>query len=149
MTLDSRVRQNTPPFLFHPLEADVFRHLVDLLCFFVLQHRYRIKYLLLRTFLMQNSLLLLKSDCRVLHLGAVRVFRCMISTSDDFYFRFMIKNDCMSTLVGLVDPEKDNCMQSMLLEMFDAIRMARLRTIIDHLAENHRAKFGEWSTGMS
>ena len=145
VTLDTRVRQNSPSFMFHPPEADVFRHLVDLLCFFVLQHRYRIKYLLLRSFLMQNSLLLLKSPCKVLHLGAVRVFRCMISTSDDFYFRFMIKNNCMTMLIELIDPSKDNCMQSMLLEMLDAIRMARFRTIIDHLVENHRQKFGEWS----
>lgn len=145
VSLDARVRQSVSSFIFHPLEADLFRHLIDLLCFFILQHRYRIKYLLLRTFLMQNSLLLLKSDCGVLHLGAVRMFRCMISTSDDFYFRFMIKNNCMATLIELVDPSRDDCMQSMLLEMFEGIRLARLRTIIDHLVEHHRQAFLEWS----
>lgn len=157
IVLDGRVR-SLRCFYLHPTEVDLFLHLTDLLCLFISSHRYRIKYLLLRSFLMPNTLLLLRCYSPLLRLSAIRVFRAMIGTGDDFYFRFMIKSGSLKTILDSfliehagdehpADKHEENgggtspCIGSAIADLIESIRVHRLRTLIDHIVDAYGRHF--------
>ncbi len=119
---------------------DILFHLCDLLTFFITAHKYRIKYLLLRSFIVQNILLLFaKHPLLYMKAAALRVFRTMIGTGDDFYFRFFVKHGSFKPifLVFQQVDGRNNLLESALFELFEGIRAGHYRILINHLIEEH------------
>lgn len=105
-------------------ETDLYLSSCDLLCSFITQHKYRIKYLLFRSFVVHNVILLLRCQSKILKLAAVRVVRTMIGTGDDFYFRFLMKQSLLKPIIeeAIMLGSLDNALTSALSEFFIFIR---------------------------
>lgn len=122
--------------------TDVYYNCCELLCSFIVQHKYRMKYLLFRSFIVHNALHLLRVRPRVLRMAAVRLVRTMLGTGDDFYFRFLIKQSLLKPIVeaAVALGTADNALASALLEFFSFVREQRYRLIIVHLVETCRGE---------
>ena len=67
---------------------------MELLCFCVTHHTFRIKYFILRHNIMQKVLLLLNCKQKWLMLAAVRFLRTCVGLKDDFYNRYTHPTFC-------------------------------------------------------
>lgn len=122
--------------------TDVYYNCCELLCSFIIQHKYRMKYLLFRSFIVHNALHLLRVRPRVLRMAAVRLVRTMLGTGDDFYFRFLIKQGLLKPIVEAAGAlgTTNNALSSALLEFFSYMRERKYRLIIAHLVETCRGE---------
>ncbi|PJF19200.1 hypothetical protein PSACC_00981 [Paramicrosporidium saccamoebae] len=104
--------------------TDLYLNCCELLCSFITQHKYRIKYLLFRSFVVHNVLFLLQCQEKILRLAAVRVVRTMVGTGDDFYFRFLLKQSLLKPIIdeAVSLGTADNALSSALTEFFYFIR---------------------------
>jgi protein phosphatase 4 regulatory subunit 3 len=124
--------------------CEILFHLGELLCNFINQHKYRIKYLVLRNLILQNALLLFKCREKHLQLTGLRIFRATLCVEDEFYFRFFIQHRSFSSLFALYKAsggvECDNLVTSAILEIFEFIRIPRdsLKALVRHLATVYR-----------
>ena len=132
-----------------PAKAEILFHLGELLCSFIGQHKYRIKYLILRNQLIQNSLLMLRAREKHLQLTGLRVFRTTLAAGDEFYHRFFIQHRSFAPLLALyaaVGGEAcDNMVTSAILDAFEYVRVAKpvLQDIVRHLAAYHATELGK------
>lgn len=102
-------------------------HLCDLLCFFVLHHTFRSKYFVLSTSISTHVAKLLTARPKHLRLAAIRFFRACVHKTDDFYNRFLIKNELVAPVldIALGENGKDNLVTSACLEFFEFVRTVR------------------------
>lgn len=127
-------------------QCEILFHLGELLCSFIAQHKYRIKYLVLRNLILQNSLLLFKCREKHLQLTGLRIFRATLAVEDEFYFRFFIQQRSFSSLFALYrasgGADCDNLVTSAILEIFEFIRVPRdsLKALVRHLASVYRSE---------
>lgn len=126
--------------------CEILFHLGELLCNFIAQHKYRIKYLVLRNLILQNALLLFKCREKHLQLTGLRIFRATLAVEDEFYFRFFIQHRSFGSLFALYKTsggfECDNLVTSTILEIFEFIRIPRdsLKALVRHLATVYRSE---------
>ena len=121
-----------------PGQIDVYCNCCELLCSFIVQHKYRMKYLLFRSFIVHNVLHLLNSRWKVLQLCAIKLVKTMVATGDDFYFRFLIKQNLFRPILDATAAlgETDNALSSALIEFFTTLsRDRKYRLIVNHLVE--------------
>lgn len=124
--------------------AEILFHLCELLCSFTGQHKYRIKYLVLRNLILQNCLLLFKCREKHLQLSGLRVFRATLGVEDEFYFRFFIQHRSFGALFQLYKESggalRDNLVTSAVLDIFEFLRVPRdsLKTLVRHLSTVYR-----------
>lgn len=74
-----------------------------------------------------NVAKLLRTRHKPLRLAALRYFRSCIGKNDDFFNRFLIKNDLFRPILDMALEEqgKDNLLASACLEFFEFIRLVR------------------------
>lgn len=126
--------------------CEILFHLGELLCNFISQHKYRIKYLVLRNLILQNALLLFKCREKHLQLTGLRIFRATLAVEDEFYFRFFIQHRSFTSLFSLYKAsggvECDNLVTSSILEIFEFIRIPRdsLKALVRHLVTVYRTE---------
>jgi len=131
--------------LFPEASAEILFHLCELLCSCIGQHKYRIKYLILRNLVLQNTLLLLRGREKFLQLSALRVFRSTLGTGDEFYYRFFIQHRSFAPIFEFYrhagGASVNNLVTSSVLEMFEHLRTMRPvnQDIVRHLATFHKA----------
>lgn len=119
-------------------QADLIYNICTLLSCFLLQHTYRIKYIVLGGTILQNVLFLVHSNEKYLILTAIRIFRTIVGLSDEFYNRYIIKHRLFAFIIPLlVHCHKNNMIASALLELFEFIQTRNIRLLIDYLMENH------------
>lgn len=119
-----------PPLSLPASSIAILTHLCDLLCFFVSNHTFRSKYLILSTPVLAKSISrILRPKPRLtrhthLRLAALRFLRACIARSDEFYNRFMIKHDLVRPVLETAAEErdKDNLLGSACLEFFENLR---------------------------
>lgn len=119
---------------------DLLFLLLELLTFFIQSHKFRIKYLLLRSFIIQNVTALLdRHPSTVLKASALRLFRAMIATNDDFYMRFFVKHHTLSPIIRLFKQHdgRNNVLESALFDFFEAIRAAQSAALITFIVETN------------
>ena len=110
---------------FTQKEADLYYFCCSRLRSFIAQHKYRIKYLLFRSFVIHNVLLLLQCQRhKFLRLAAIGVIRAMVGTGDDFYFRFLIKQSLLKPLLmeAISLGETNSAVSAALVDLFYFIR---------------------------
>ncbi|KAM0756516.1 DUF625-domain-containing protein [Meredithblackwellia eburnea MCA 4105] len=114
-------------------------HLCDLMCFFVSHHTFRSKYYVLASEVALAISRLFGTRHKHLQLAALRFFRACVGKSDDFYNRFLMKNDLFGPILELVarEKEKDNLITSAGLEFFEFIRTSNAKAVINHLMDRY------------
>ncbi|KAK9907487.1 hypothetical protein WJX75_004578 [Coccomyxa subellipsoidea] len=111
--------------------------IVDLLCFCVQQHSYRIKYYVLRNNVVEKVLKLLNRREKWLVVAAVRFLRTCIGLKDDFYNRYLVRNNLFEPVLAtfLANGERYNLLNSAVLEMVEYVRKENVKPLISHLIE--------------
>ncbi|KPV78003.1 uncharacterized protein RHOBADRAFT_50526 [Rhodotorula graminis WP1] len=132
-----------PPLALSAADVALLTHLCDLLCFFVIHHTFRSKYLIL------SSPELAKAVSRIvrprprltrhthLRLAALRFLRACVARNDDFYNRFLIKHDLLRPVLDTADEEKskDNLLGSACLDFFEYLRTSNAKALLNHLMD--------------
>ncbi|KAI8380880.1 component of IIS longevity pathway SMK-1-domain-containing protein [Radiomyces spectabilis] len=136
--LDTKVINLNGPveaLVLPPEQTSLCLQICELLCFAVRNHGFRSKYLILSTNCLSKIIQLYR--CRETHmkLAALRLVRTCVGTMDDFYIRFMIKNNLFEpTIRVLLDTDgQNNLLNSACLELFEFIRKENVKTLVDHL----------------
>lgn len=137
----SVVKQGMQKVKLARAHGDLLYNTCELLITFIIQHKYRIKYLLFKSFIIHNALSLLHCLDRSLRLCALRTIRTMLSTQDDFYFRFLIKQSLFKTILDeaiSLPPSTDNALTSAIIDLFLVLRDRKFKIVLNHLIECHR-----------
>jgi hypothetical protein len=99
-------------------------HICEVLSFCVQAHGYRIKYFILRNNIVAKVLRLLQCRDAFLRLVAIRFVRMCIGIKDEFYNRYMVKNNLFAELFQVFKQNKykDNLVCSAVLELLEFVR---------------------------
>lgn len=129
------------PIELSTAQVALHTHLCDLLCFFVTQHSFRSKFFILSSSVTTKVAALLRAKPKHLRLAALRYFRASVGRNDDFYNRYLVKNDIFSPLLQLtkVEVAANNLLSSACLEFFEYIRITNIKILLNHLNE----RFGD------
>ncbi|CAK0784720.1 hypothetical protein CVIRNUC_007924 [Coccomyxa viridis] len=111
--------------------------IADLLCFCVQHHSYRIKYYVLRNNVVEKVLRLLYRREKWLVVAAVRFLRTCLGLKDDFYNRYLVRNNLLEPVIQVLvkNGPRYNLLNSAVLEMVEFVRRENVRYIIQHLVE--------------
>eukprot|EP00892_Ulva_mutabilis_P008525 jgi/Ulvmu1/6044/UM027_0021.1 len=120
-----------PPF--------VLALIVDLLQYCVTQHHFRMKFHVLRTQIIHKVLALLKSPKKWLAVAALRFFRTCLGLKDDFYNKYIVKNNLFEEPVRafLANGDNPNLLNSTFLEMMEFIRQADTKMVALHFIDEY------------
>ena len=130
MKLTITISRADPPLNLSAANVAILTHLCDLLCFFVSNHTFRSKYLILSTPTLAKAIgrLLRPKPRLILHthlrLAALRFLRACVARADEFYNRFLVKHDLIRPVLETAAEErdKDNLLGSACLEFFEHVR---------------------------
>jgi len=131
------------------LLAHTRNQVCEILAFCVQHHGYRIKYFILRHNIVQKALGLVDPHGKANHLmmAVIRFVRACVGLKDEFYNRHMVKNNLFEPVIAtfFANGSKYNLLNSAVVEMVDFIRRENVKTLVAHLVENYRDKFGDVS----
>lgn len=120
---------------------EVLLSLVDFLSFCIRNHGYRVKYFVLRNYVLERVMGLADRHEKHVVLGAIRFLRNCIGTEDDFFCRSAVRS-CLFDGVwraymrhGL---NKNNMVTSAVLELFRYITARNLKDLVAHLVERFK-----------
>lgn len=119
--------------------------IVELLCFCVTAHSYRIKYYILRNNVVEKVLRLLRRRERWLNAAAVRFLRTCLGMKDEFYNRYLVKNNLMEPVVRafVENGPRYNLLNSAILELMDFLRRENMKGLISSVMERHGEQLAE------
>lgn len=122
-------------------------HVCELLTFFVQNHGYRIKYFVLRNNIVGKVCELMMEGEKYIALSAVRFVRACVGLKDEFYFRYMVKNNSFKPIVELFQKNGNryNLLNSSIIEMFEFIRKENIKSLLKYVTE----KFEDDLRGIS
>lgn len=119
------------------------RVIIELLCWCVCGHSYRMKYFVLRNSAIGLILRLMKSNRhRHLQLSAVKFLRTILASKDEFYFRHIVKQDLLRPILEVMKKAKDGLLMSVVIELVDFICTEGLLTLVTYIIESHSEDFG-------
>jgi protein phosphatase-4 regulatory subunit 3 len=124
------------------VEAQLYSHLVDMLCFFVKAHTHRAKYFILQDNLPSRVAQLFKCREKHLKLSALKYFRISISGHDAFHYRRLMDDGAIEPVLDILLEfmPKDTLLNSACLEFFEHIRREHAKELLLHVVETHREK---------
>lgn len=127
------------------VQIALYTHLCDLLCFFVAHHSFRSKFFILSSNVSVKVAALLRAKPKHLRLAALRYFRACVGRNDDFYNRYLIKNDMTTHVLELTKQEifANNLLSSACLELFEYLRVSNVKLILNELMTVHEATMHE------
>ncbi|TPP64214.1 Serine/threonine-protein phosphatase 4 regulatory subunit 3 [Fasciola gigantica] len=118
--------------------ALVLNHILELLTFCIETHTYHMKNYCLHRDLLKRVLVLLQSSHKFLVLTALRLLRRVIHMKEEFYNRYLIKNNLFRPVLKLfvANEHRYNLVDSAIIELFDHIRTEEITSLITHVVEN-------------
>ncbi|EFJ22511.1 hypothetical protein SELMODRAFT_416323 [Selaginella moellendorffii] len=122
--------------------GEVLGNICELMCFCVLHHGYRMKYYVMRNNVVEKVLRLVRRKEKVLVVAAVRFLRTCVGLKDNFYARYLIKNNLFEPVIQafLANGNRYNLLNSAVLELLDFIRKSNLKDLLIHIVENYGKK---------
>jgi protein phosphatase-4 regulatory subunit 3 len=157
LSICAGVRDEPPPFAGTPDRAGVDNargsgspvpawtlvKTIELLCFCVQNHSFRIKYYVLRNNIVEKVLNLMQRREKYLVVAAVRFLRACVGLKDEFYNRYIIKNNLFAPVmkVFVANGDKYNLLNSAVLELVDFIRRENIKALVAHLVETYETMF--------
>eukprot|EP00250_Pteridium_aquilinum_P011113 c19843_g1_i1 orf=845-3544(-) len=125
------------------VSAEILGNVCELLCFCVQHHSYRIKHYVMRNQVMEKVLQLTTRREKHLVVAAVRFLRTCIGRKDEFYYRYVVKNDLFGPVVQafLANGNRYNLLNSAVLELFKFVYEENARSLIVYLIEKYYDKF--------
>jgi len=114
------------------------KHLVcEMVSYFVRCHGFRIKYYILRHQTVENVLKLLRCKTQHVKLSAVRFVKYCLSMKDEFYNRYLVRNDLLRPIFeALKKPLRDNLLNSAIFDIAEFVRSEKINSVVKYLIEN-------------
>lgn len=128
-----------------PPSASTLCCIIDLLCFCVMHHSFRMKYYVLRNNVVEKVLRLTRWRERYLVVAAIRFLRACVALKDEFYYRHLVKMNLFEPVVNayLQNGNRYNLLSSAVLELFEFIRKENIKVLIAHIVEKFMPKLLE------
>ncbi len=106
--------------------------IIELLSYCISQHSYRIKYFILRNNVVEKILKLLERPEKSLACAALRFLKTCILMKDEFYNRYLVKNDLLHPVLKayLRNHHRENLLHSALLDFLDLLRRENLKILL-------------------
>ncbi|KAG0630025.1 hypothetical protein M758_1G148600 [Ceratodon purpureus] len=125
-----------------PVSPEILGNICELLCFCVQHHRFRIKYYVMRKHVVEKVLRLTRRKEKYLVVAAVRFLRTCISLKEEFYYRYIVKNNCFEPVISafVANGNRYNLLNSVVLELIDSIRKEGIKSLIVHLVDTYSSK---------
>eukprot|EP01126_Amoeba_proteus_P016548 TRINITY_DN1767_c0_g3_i25.p1 TRINITY_DN1767_c0_g3~~TRINITY_DN1767_c0_g3_i25.p1 ORF type:complete len:813 (-),score=200.84 TRINITY_DN1767_c0_g3_i25:142-2580(-) len=127
------------PETYHTeVEVQMKGNLCDLLSSFVDHHQHRIKNFIIQHDLVGKVFVLLGAKEKHLTLAAIRFLRRLVGAPNYFYTDYIIEKDLFRPVVNLFisNGERNNLLNSTILEMFQFISMQKIKPLIKYYVEN-------------
>jgi protein phosphatase-4 regulatory subunit 3 len=126
-----------------PVPAWTLVKTIELLCFCAQHHSFRIKYYVLRNNVVEKVLNLMQRREKYLVVASVRFLRACVGLKDEFYNRYIIKNNLFAPVmkVFMANGDKYNLLNSTVLELIDFIRRENIKALIAHVVEKYESMF--------
>ena len=112
--------------------------LVDFMNFCIKSHGYRVKYFVLRNWVMEKVMRLAYRQEKHLALGAIRFLRNCIGTEDDFFLRYVQRNDLFQWIWRAFKAHgwsSNNMVTSAVLELLRFITARNLQNLVVYTVE--------------
>ncbi|KAG5639701.1 hypothetical protein H0H81_005884 [Sphagnurus paluster] len=121
-------------------ETNRYVYLCDLLYNFVLQHHFRIHFVLISGNLTTRVASLLKARDKHLRHAAFRIYRLLLRQNNNNIHNQIIKNDILKPILDLTIQEsrRDNLLSCSCQEYFDTIRRDRMKALAKHCIDKHK-----------
>lgn len=125
--------------------ALVLCNVLDLLTFCIEAHSYHMRNHCLHKDILKRVLVLLHSAHKFLVLSALRVLRKVIHLKEEFYHRYIVKNDLFDPVVKLfqTNGHRYNMIDSAIIEMFEYITAEDITTLINYTVKSHWDTLGK------
>lgn len=139
---------HTSPIDISGIDAAMYNHLCDLLCFFVAHHNFRSKYVVLKSgFIAKLACMFIFDRYKFVQLSALRFFRSCLNKHDEYFNRCLIRHDSFMPILDLLvrQGSKDNLLSSACLEFFEAIRLKNPKPVLSHLMERDATRIKQLS----
>lgn len=122
-----------------PDKALLWTLLCDLLGLVVARHSFRSQYFVLTTGVLRRAAALLHARDKHIQLAALRLFRSCVECTNQFMHRHLVDIGVVGQLLSMLEREapRDNLVSSACLGLFDYVRRANVRTLIQLLADVH------------
>ena len=116
---------------------------IELLCFCVQHHSFRIKYYVLRNNVVEKVLNLTKRREKYLVVAAIRFLRSCVGLKDEFYNRYIIKNNLFGPVMKAFGENgaRYNLLNSSVLELVDFVRRENIKGLIEYLVVTYDELF--------
>ena len=126
------------PFNTDSSTGQIIAFILDLFCFFIEKHAVHIKNYIESTDVLRRICLLTKSRQTYLAVCSVRTLRKIIAKKDEFYIRYIIKENCLGPIVDtfVTNSNRYNLLNSTILEMFEFIKKEDLNAVCTYIIEN-------------
>ncbi|CAK7236548.1 Platinum sensitivity protein [Sporothrix bragantina] len=120
----------------------IFNYLNDLAIFFVRAHHHRCKFFMMQHNIAHRFVQLLHCGVKHLQLVAVRFFRQLVATRDEFYTRHIIEKRLIEPIFDLLERclPRDNLLCSACLEFFDFFVKEDVVELTKHLVTTYNGR---------
>lgn len=152
----TRFYERSAPKLFKPItdlasstsldfrveQSDLVFSLSELLMFFVRNHHQYSRFFVLNNNIVERVGQLLNSNEKYLKLVAVRFFRALIGSQEEFFIRHLNEKRVLTPMldVCIASISRDTLLSSASLEVFEYIKKENIKDLVKYLVENHRDK---------
>jgi len=112
--------------------------IIELLCYCVSQHSYRIKYYILRNNAVEKVLRLLSRPEKAVAASALRFLKTCVAMKDEFYNRYLVKNSLLEPILMayLKHCRRENLIHSAILEFFDFLRKENMKGLLSAVVQS-------------
>lgn len=123
--------------------ANVLDHILMLLNGFIDGHSYHIKNAILNRDIVRRIIHLLKSNQKFLALSSLRFFRKIVSMKEEFYYRFITRENLLEPIVNAYKENgfRYNLIDSAFLDLFEYIKTEDIKCLYALLIEKYREFF--------
>ncbi|CAB3383793.1 Hypothetical predicted protein [Cloeon dipterum] len=119
--------------------AQLLAVVLELLSFCVEHHTYHVKNCILNKNLLGRVLVLTRSKHTFLVLSALRFMRKIIALKDEFYNRYIIKNNLFRPVMDtfIRNSSRYNLLDSAIIELFEFIKLEDIKSLWLHVVEQY------------
>lgn len=114
------------------------RHLCEIIGACVQTHTFRMKNYLIRHNVIGNVLSTITASCnKHHHVLALKIFRYIVSTRDEAYYRHIVKNEHLNIIIKCLQQniKRYNLISSIILELLEFIRFENIKVLIVYIVE--------------
>ncbi|PIA61129.1 hypothetical protein AQUCO_00300565v1 [Aquilegia coerulea] len=129
------------------IKPEILSNILELLCFCVHHHPYRIKCNFLFNNVIEKVLFLTRRREKYLVVAAIRFVRTIISRHDEQLLLHIVKSNLLKPIVDafVANGNRYNLLNSAVLELFEYIRKENLKTLIRYLVDTFWSQLVEFN----